>query len=179
MITAHNGVKAEQEVLIDGVIVKQKRFPILYEMETTGYDFVDQYGFLREDALVAFVKRCGFQITIRNEGRGPGRFLVDIFSPGCSQFEVGKTYKTKFQTGELFTLTKDPYKRKDGLIIGIENTALGIYENSQELGVCPLSTERLILPIIPQRDILHDRVDFHSMSWTENILTLLKRECII
>lgn len=60
-------------------------------------------------------------------------------------FESGKTYQTKFQTGEKFTLTQDPYKRdKDGNIIKLSNTVYGMYELCPHLGVCPISSERLI-----------------------------------
>lgn len=59
--------------------------------------------------------------------------------------EVGKVYQTKFQTGERFKLTQDPYRRdKDGNIVGVSNTVWGIYEHNPELGVCPLPIDRLI-----------------------------------
>lgn len=47
--------------------------------------------------------------------------------------EAGKTYKTKFATGERFTVTR--IERK---------TAYGIYENHKHLGECPLSVDRII-----------------------------------
>ncbi len=54
-------------------------------------------------------------------------------------FEIGKTYKTRFQTGELFTITDIKYK--------IDKTILrfdGIYEKCPEVGICPLNFDRLI-----------------------------------
>lgn len=54
-------------------------------------------------------------------------------------FEEGKTYKTKMSTGESFLLTKI-IKNVKGNTIRFD----GIYENNKELGVCPLSPERLI-----------------------------------
>lgn len=59
-------------------------------------------------------------------------------------FEVGETYVTKFQTGERFTLTRDPYIKKDGNVIGCSNTVYGIYEKATHLGECPLNIDRLI-----------------------------------
>jgi len=55
------------------------------------------------------------------------------------QFEIGKTYKTRFQTGELFTITKIKY-RTDKTIIGFE----GVYEKCPHVGICPLNFDRLI-----------------------------------
>ncbi len=63
-------------------------------------------------------------------------------------FEVGKTYKTKFQTGELFTITKiitRPFLNTTK-IVSFE----GIYESHPHLGPCPLDVERLI----PERKIV-------------------------
>ena len=54
-------------------------------------------------------------------------------------FEVNKSYMTKFQTKEMFTI-KEILLGKDGKQIGIK----GIYENAKHLGICPLSIERLI-----------------------------------
>ncbi len=61
-------------------------------------------------------------------------------------FIVGNTYLTKFQTGERFTITRDPYIRhkETDLIIGTKTQAFGVYENSQDLGECPLNIDRLI-----------------------------------
>lgn len=74
--------------------------------------------------------------------------LIKIFED--LPLEVGKTYRTKFQSGENFTVTKDPFKRdKDGNIIGKCATIYGIYERYPHLGECPLSAERII----------HDRID--------------------
>jgi len=54
-------------------------------------------------------------------------------------FEIGKTYTTKFQTGEKFLLTKIKYNTK-GDRIGFD----GIYEKWEYLGECPLGPDRLI-----------------------------------
>lgn len=53
--------------------------------------------------------------------------------------EVGKTYKTKFQTGDIFTVLK-LFKDKTGNIYRAE----GVYENAKHLGVCPIDVNRLI-----------------------------------
>jgi hypothetical protein len=52
--------------------------------------------------------------------------------------EVGKTYRTKFQTGEMFTVTK--IVEKGGKILWFE----GIYGDHAHVGVCPIGNERLI-----------------------------------
>jgi len=52
--------------------------------------------------------------------------------------EVGKTYRTKFQTGEMFTVTK--IIEKSGKILWFE----GIYADHVYIGVCPIGNERLI-----------------------------------
>jgi len=57
-------------------------------------------------------------------------------------FEVGKTYKTKFATGEWFTITKLD-KNKNDDVIGV----WGIYGKHHELGVCPIGIDRLIQPM--------------------------------
>ena len=54
-------------------------------------------------------------------------------------FEIGKTYTTKFQTGEKFLLTKIRYNTK-GDRIGFD----GIYESCSYMGECPLGPDRLI-----------------------------------
>ena len=54
-------------------------------------------------------------------------------------FEIGKKYKTKFQTGELFIITGIKY-RPDETILNF----LGIYESCPHLGECPLNFDRLI-----------------------------------
>ncbi len=61
-------------------------------------------------------------------------------------FEVGVKYQTKFQTGEHFTITRDPYIKKDGIVIGRSNTVYGIYEKAPHIGECPLNIDRLIPP---------------------------------
>lgn len=68
-------------------------------------------------------------------------------------FEVNKTYRTKLQTGEQFTVTRDVYKRnKDGLILGISDTIWGIWEKHPHLGECPIAKERLI----PDKEYIGD-----------------------
>lgn len=52
--------------------------------------------------------------------------------------EVGKTYRTKFQTGEMFTVTK--IVEKSGKILWFE----GIYADHSHIGVCPIGNERLL-----------------------------------
>lgn len=52
--------------------------------------------------------------------------------------EVGKTYKTKFQTEEKFTIEKINTNTK-----GEITKVWGWYENSPNLKMCPLSPERL------------------------------------
>jgi hypothetical protein len=54
-------------------------------------------------------------------------------------FEIGKTYKTRFQTGELFTVTNIKY-RADKTIQGFE----GVYEKCPHIEICPLNFDRLI-----------------------------------
>ena len=55
--------------------------------------------------------------------------------------EVGKVYKTKFQTQELFELKEIIYKPNDveNKIIGLK----GVYINKPHLGICPLGADRL------------------------------------
>lgn len=53
--------------------------------------------------------------------------------------EEGKTYKTKFATGESFTISKI-LKDKKGNPIKLE----GVYENAKHLSDCPLNMDRLI-----------------------------------
>lgn len=59
-------------------------------------------------------------------------------------FEVGKIYTTKFATKERFTITRDPYVRKEGIIIGVNKIVWGTYEKNPTLGECPLIVDRLI-----------------------------------
>lgn len=53
-------------------------------------------------------------------------------------FEEGKTYQTKFQTGEKFLISK--IIKSGDKIIRFE----GIYETAPHLGPCPLNADRLI-----------------------------------
>lgn len=70
-------------------------------------------------------------------------------------FENGKTYRMKILDWR-FTLTRDPYKRdKDGNILGIHNTIWGIYWNEPNLGVCPISPERLI----PETELVDNEIE--------------------
>lgn len=62
-------------------------------------------------------------------------------------FEEGKTYPTKFQTGEKFLLKKIITNK--GKIIGFE----GIYESAPHLGICPLNADRLIPDKVVDVDI--------------------------
>ena len=59
--------------------------------------------------------------------------------------EVGKTYKTKFSTGEEFTVEKIITKPVSGRILYFE----GLYENSKHLGTCPIGSDRLIPEKVP------------------------------
>lgn len=64
-------------------------------------------------------------------------------------FEEGKTYQTKFATGEKFLLKKIIWtKGKKPKIYGFE----GIYENSSHLGICPLGENRLIVDKVEIED---------------------------
>jgi hypothetical protein len=58
------------------------------------------------------------------------------------EFEVDKTYKTKFQTGELFTIKKIRTKPflNTTKVIGFE----GIYVSHPHVGLCSIDPERLI-----------------------------------
>ncbi len=61
-------------------------------------------------------------------------------------FEEGKTYKTRFQTGELFQITKikkiffKSVNHTAEKIIGFD----GIYLSHPHIGICPLAVDRLI-----------------------------------
>lgn len=61
-------------------------------------------------------------------------------------FEEGKTYRTKFQTGEMFMITKinkryfKSVNYESEIITGFE----GIYLSHPHIGVCPLAVDRLI-----------------------------------
>lgn len=53
-------------------------------------------------------------------------------------FQEGKTYKTKWSTGEKFTIIN--IIRKGDKIIRFE----GLFESCPQIGLCPLEPERLI-----------------------------------
>ena len=60
-------------------------------------------------------------------------------------FEEGKTYTTKFATGEKFTISKIIYRKKSKEDHpDVIYQFLGIYERSPNLGNCPMQPERLI-----------------------------------
>jgi len=63
-------------------------------------------------------------------------------------FEEGKTYITKFATGDKFKVVEIIIGKtgiSKGKIIGFN----GIYETAQHLGLCPLSADRLYPETIP------------------------------
>jgi len=62
-------------------------------------------------------------------------------------FEEGKTYQTKFQTGEKFLISK--IIKSGDKIIRFE----GIYETAPHLGPCPLNPDRLIPDKVKQSEI--------------------------
>lgn len=71
-------------------------------------------------------------------------------------FQEGKTYKTKFQTGELFLLNKIVYKKKSKIedpdvIVYFE----GVYNNYKHLGNCPLNIDRLC----PEKEIIEEEIE--------------------
>lgn len=74
------------------------------------------------------------------------------------EFEVDKTYKTKFQTGELFTIKKIITKPFLNTIKVIRLE--GIYESHRNIGLCPLDPERLI----PERKriVVEDETPLYS-----------------
>lgn len=53
--------------------------------------------------------------------------------------EEGKSYMTKFQTKERFTVTKITVNKE-----GKQTSIKGIYENSPDLGECSISIDRII-----------------------------------
>lgn len=61
-------------------------------------------------------------------------------------FEEGKTYKTKFATGENFLLKEIVWgtSKVNGEVVKNIIKFKGIYENNPELGICPLNPDRLI-----------------------------------
>src|SRR5574343_40638 len=59
--------------------------------------------------------------------------------------QEGVKYRTKMQTGEMFTVTRIIYRRKSKTDdTKIPYLCYGIYEKSQHLGECPLAPERLV-----------------------------------
>lgn len=56
-------------------------------------------------------------------------------------FTEGTTYKTKFATGESFTITKLTKNKHDEVI-----SIFGTYVNRPHLGACPIAIDRLIQP---------------------------------
>ena len=60
--------------------------------------------------------------------------------------EEGKTYRTKFQTGDLFTVVKiKTVTFKSGGFEGIKVVGVeGLYVGKEHIGLCPLAEERLI-----------------------------------
>lgn len=60
-------------------------------------------------------------------------------------FEEGKTYKTKFQTGESFILQKIKWRefKKDGVMVKEMSGFEGLYVKHPEYGTCPLAVDRL------------------------------------
>jgi hypothetical protein len=56
------------------------------------------------------------------------------------ELEEGKTYKTKFQTGELFRVERIVRRQMYNKIIMV----YGIYLSHAHIGLCPLDPERLI-----------------------------------
>ncbi len=54
--------------------------------------------------------------------------------------ETGKTYMTKFQTKEMFTVTRIDVDKNGKR----SRTVHGIYENHPDIGVCGIDVDRLI-----------------------------------
>jgi hypothetical protein len=57
-------------------------------------------------------------------------------------FEVGQSYKTKFATGDTFTITRLDKNKYDEVL-----AIWGIYDRSPHLGECPIGVDRLIQPM--------------------------------
>lgn len=74
------------------------------------------------------------------------------------EFEVDKTYKTKFQTGEVFTIKEIRTRPFLGTtkVIGL----YGIYLSHPHLGLCSLNPERLIPE--KKRIIVEDETPLYS-----------------
>lgn len=68
--------------------------------------------------------------------------------------EVDKTYKTKFQTKDTFTIRRID-KKSTGVII----TVWGIYDSHPDLGICPLSPERIIPDKMEVESIDEQKID--------------------
>lgn len=62
--------------------------------------------------------------------------------------EVGKTYTTKMQTKEKFTVS-----RIVSNTVGVQVTVYGVYEKAPHLGDCPLPAERLIPETVPGEEV--------------------------
>lgn len=60
-------------------------------------------------------------------------------------FEEGKTYLTKFQTGDKFLLKKINWKefKENGVMVKKMILFNGVYENLLHLGLCSLTIDRL------------------------------------
>lgn len=85
------------------------------------------------------------------------------------EFEVDKTYKTKFQTGELFTIKEirtRPFLATTK-VIGFYD----IYESHPHLGLCPLDPERLIPD--KQRIIVEDDTPLYSEKQMYNAVKMV------
>lgn len=63
--------------------------------------------------------------------------------------EEGKTYKTRFQTGENFTLIKIVKRPGSDIVLWYE----GIYEKYPHLGLCPIGPDRLILDSVADGEL--------------------------
>ena len=70
---------------------------------------------------------------------GPGGIREEYIQVD-KPLELNKTYKTKMQTGEKFTITEIITSKPSEKIINVK----GIYESSPHLESCPLDPERLI-----------------------------------
>mgnify|MGYP001587432737 CR=1 FL=1 len=85
-----------------------------------------------------FNETCGFPV----DSSGIPEFVDTYLLPHHTElsYEEGKTYKTKFATGELFHVTKIVRNHKNEII-----RFIGIYDKCKHLGECPLNPDRLIL----------------------------------
>ena len=85
------------------------------------------------------------------------------------EFEVDKTYKTKFQTGELFLIKKiitRPFLNTTK-VIRFE----GIYLSHPHIGICPIDPERLM----PERKriIVEDETPLYSEKQLYNAVKMV------